>query len=89
MVLDFMTPETETSHQYFWGMARNFDIDDQGFTARFKQQQSGVFQEDKIILEAQQNAIRKNPDLRLQGYSIDQGGVRARQMIKRAIAAGS
>ena len=87
MVVDFMTPETETTHHYFWGMARNFDIDDAGFTARFKSQQGGVFAEDKEILEAQQNAINANSDMKLNAYSIDQGGVRARRIIDKAIAA--
>jgi len=87
IVVDFMTPESETSHHYFWGMARNFDIDDAGFTARFKRQQGGVFAEDRAILEAQQAAILANPDLKLQAYRIDEGGVRARQLIARAKAA--
>jgi phenylpropionate dioxygenase-like ring-hydroxylating dioxygenase large terminal subunit len=86
-VIDFMTPETATSHHYFWGMARNFDIDDAGFTERFKRQQGGVFAEDKELLEAQQRAIAANPDLKLMAYRIDEGGVRARQLIARAIAA--
>ena len=85
MVIDFMTPESETSHHYFWGMARNFNIDDAGFTARFKTQQGQVFAEDKVILEAQQAAILTNPDMKLNAYSIDQGGVRARRIIEHAI----
>jgi len=85
MVIDCMTPETETSHHYFWGMARNFDIDDTGFTVRFREQQRGVFAEDKVILEAQQRAIAANPDLRLAAYRIDEGGVRARQIIARKL----
>ena len=88
MVIDFMTPESETSHHYFWGVARNFDIEDAGFTARFKAQQGGVFAEDKEILEAQQSAILNNPDMKLSAYRIDEGGVRSRQLIARAIAAG-
>jgi phenylpropionate dioxygenase-like ring-hydroxylating dioxygenase large terminal subunit len=88
MVIDFMTPESETSHHYFWGMARNFDIEDAGFTARFKAQQGGVFAEDKEILEAQQSAILNNPDMKLSAYRIDEGGVRSRQLIARAIVAG-
>ena len=87
MVVDFMTPETETTMHYFWGMARSFDIDDAGFTARFKRQQGGVFAEDKEILEAQQQSILANPGLRLNAYNIDQGGVRARQIIDRLIRA--
>jgi vanillate O-demethylase monooxygenase subunit len=87
MVIDFMTPESETSHHYFWGMARNFDVDDSGFTARFKRQQGGVFAEDRDILEAQQKAIAANPDLALAAFGIDEGGVRARQWIARAMKA--
>lgn len=87
MVVDFMTPETETTHHYFWGMARNYDLDDAGFTARLKRAQGAVFAEDKEILEAQQQAIAANPDMRLSAYRIDEGGVRARQIIARAIKA--
>ena len=86
-VIDAMTPETETSTHYFWGMARNFDIDDAGFTARFRQQQGRVFAEDVEVLEAQQRSIAANPDMKLRGYSIDQGSVRARQIIARLKAA--
>lgn len=89
MVIDFMTPESETTHHYFWGMARNFDIGDPGFTARFKAQQGGVFLQDKEVLEAQQRAIVANPDLRLAAYRIDEGGTRARQIIARAIKGAS
>ncbi|MDO6415558.1 aromatic ring-hydroxylating dioxygenase subunit alpha [Sphingomonas sp. BIUV-7] len=87
-VIDSMTPETGTSCHYFWGMARNFDISDQGFTARFKRQQGGVFAEDIEILEAQQRSILANPDLKLRAYAIDGGGVRARRVIERDIQGG-
>jgi phenylpropionate dioxygenase-like ring-hydroxylating dioxygenase large terminal subunit len=85
-VIDSMTPEGEGSFHYFWGMARNFDIHDTGFTARFKRQQGGVFAEDIEVLEAQQRSIDANPDMKLRAYSIDGGGVRARRVIDRAIA---
>jgi vanillate O-demethylase monooxygenase subunit len=84
-VIDFMTPESDASMHYFWGMARSFRTEDSGFTARFKSAQSSVFAEDKDILEAQQRAILANPDLRLNALNIDQGGVRARQIIARVI----
>lgn len=85
MVIDGITPETPTSCHYFWGMARNFDIHDTGFTARFKRQQGGVFAEDVEILEAQQAAILANPDMKLRAYSIDQGAVKARRVIERLV----
>jgi vanillate O-demethylase monooxygenase subunit len=86
-VIDALTPETETSSHYFWGMARNFDLSDTGFTARFKAQQGRVFQEDVEILEAQQRSMGANPDMKLRAYSIDQGGVRARRIIERLASA--
>ena len=82
-VIDGLTPETETSCHYFWGMARNFEIDDVGFSQRFKTQQGGVFLEDVAILEAQQRSIEHNPEMKLRGYSIDQGGVKARAVIRK------
>ena len=45
-----------------------------------------MFAEDREILEAQQRAIASNPDLSLTAYRIDEGGVRSRQQIARAIA---
>ncbi|MEY4268988.1 MAG: hypothetical protein RLZZ58_204, partial [Pseudomonadota bacterium] len=82
-VIDVMTPQDATNTHYFWGMARNFAIDDPGFGARFKAQQGVVFAEDVEILEAQQRSIAANPAQKLAAYAIDQGGVRARQMIER------
>lgn len=87
MVIDALTPQDETHTHYFWGMARNFDVSDAGFTARFKAQQGGVFAEDVEVLEAQQRSIAANPHMKLRAYSIDQGGMRARQVIDRLIRA--
>jgi vanillate O-demethylase monooxygenase subunit len=84
-VIDALTPESAGTSHYFWGMARNFDTQDAGFTARFKTQQGGVFREDIAILEAQQASIERNPDLRLRSYNIDSGGTRARLVIERLI----
>ena len=46
IVVNLMTPETETSTWYFWGMTRNFDIDDRGLTGRIRDAQAKVFGED-------------------------------------------
>jgi hypothetical protein len=42
--------------------------------------------EDVAILEAQQRSILANTGLKLKSFSIDTGGVRARQVIARLIA---
>jgi vanillate O-demethylase monooxygenase subunit len=82
-VIDAMTPETETTTHYFWGMARSFDIHDAGVTGRMKAQQSAVFDEDVEVLELQQRSIAANPDMRLRSLSIDAGGAHARRILDR------
>lgn len=84
-VIDSMTPETETSCHYFWGMARNFDIENQGLTARIKDGQSRIFDEDIEILERQQRSIAENPDMTLRILSIDSGGSRARRILEKLV----
>jgi len=85
MVVDLMTPETENSTWYFWGMARNFEIEDHGLTLRIKDAQSKVFAEDLDVLESQQRNIEARPAQKLISLNIDSGGVRARRLIGQAI----
>jgi vanillate O-demethylase monooxygenase subunit len=56
-----MTPETETTTWYHWGMGRNFQLDDRGLTFRIRDGQAAVFAEDLVILEAQQQSILRRP----------------------------
>lgn len=87
IVVDFITPETETSHWYFWGMARNFKVEDAALTDKIRQGQSGIFSEDLEMLERQQKNLDRHKDRKLLKLNIDAGGVRSRMMIDRAIAA--
>jgi vanillate O-demethylase monooxygenase subunit len=64
-------------------MARNFDIDDAGVTARLKASQGRIFAEDVEILERQQQSILANPDMSLRALSIDSGGAHSRRVIER------
>ncbi|NNC38326.1 MAG: aromatic ring-hydroxylating dioxygenase subunit alpha [Acidimicrobiales bacterium] len=82
-VVDSMTPETETTCHYFWGMVRNFRIEDQGLTDRIKNGQFKIFSEDIDILEGQQISIADNPDMALRVLSIDSGGTHARRVIEK------
>jgi len=85
-VIDSMTPETETTTHYFWGMARNFRIDDPGLTERLKANQRRIFSEDIEVLERQQRSIADNPDMKLRKLSIDSGGAHARRIINELAA---
>jgi vanillate O-demethylase monooxygenase subunit len=87
IVVDFLTPETETSMWYFWGMARNFNVKDTNLTAQIRDGQAKVFAEDTAVLEAQQSNLLKYPERRLLMLNIDAGGVQSRKIIDRLIAA--
>jgi phenylpropionate dioxygenase-like ring-hydroxylating dioxygenase large terminal subunit len=86
VVVNFMSPESETSCWYYWGMARKFGVGDADLSERMRQSQAGVFAEDVVVLEAQQKAIDMRPDARLVTLAIDAGGAHARRLIERAVA---
>lgn len=53
-----VTPETETSTHYFWGLARDFDIDNDALTQQFSATTSAIFKnEDQWMLEGQQQML--------------------------------
>jgi vanillate O-demethylase monooxygenase subunit len=87
VVVDFLTPETDTTMWYFWGMARNFNPKDRNLTAQIREGQGKVFAEDKGVLEAQQRNLLDYPSRRLLMLNIDAGGVQARKIIDRLVAA--
>jgi vanillate O-demethylase monooxygenase subunit len=87
IVVDFITPETETSMWYFWGMARNFNVKDTNLTAQIREGQGKVFAEDTEVLEQQQRNLTLHPDRKLLMLNIDAGGVQARRIIDRWLAA--
>jgi vanillate O-demethylase monooxygenase subunit len=86
VVVDFLTPETDTTMWYFWGMARNFNPGDANLTAQIRTGQGQVFAEDTAVLEAQQRNLLAYPDRRLLMLNIDAGGVQARRVIDRLLA---
>jgi vanillate O-demethylase monooxygenase subunit len=86
IVVDFLTPETETTMWYFWGMARNFNPKDKALTAQIREGQAKVFAEDTAVLEAQQRNLLLHPQRKLLMLNIDAGGVQSRRIIDRLIA---
>ncbi|BBI54691.1 hypothetical protein HORIV_71120 [Vreelandella olivaria] len=73
IVVDFITPESDTSIWYFWGMARNFKPEDQALTDKIREGQGKIFEEDLEMLEAQQRNLLKYPDRQLLKLNIDGG----------------
>ncbi|GLU30438.1 aromatic ring-hydroxylating dioxygenase subunit alpha [Trinickia caryophylli] len=87
IVVDFITPETENSIWYFWGMARNFRPDDAALTASIKEGQGKIFSEDLEMLERQQRNLETWPGRDLLKLNIDAGGVLSRKVLDRLLAA--
>ena len=87
IVVDFITPETDTSIWYFWGMARNFNAKDKALTASIREGQGKIFAEDLEMLERQQRNLLDWPQRRLLMLNIDAGGVQSRRVLDRLIAA--
>ena len=86
VVVDFITPETETSHWYHWGMARQFKPEDASLTDKIRAGQGGIFNEDMEMLQLQQANISQWPDRKLLMLNIDSGGVQSRRIIDRLLA---
>ncbi len=87
IVVDFITPNTETSIWYFWGMARNFRPDDKALTAKIREGQGKIFAEDREMLELQQRNHSAQPGRKLLSLNTDSGGMQARRIIERLVAA--
>ncbi len=87
IVVDIITPETETSCWYFWGLARNFNVTDTALTDEVRKSQGKIFAEDLEVLESQQRSLLENPGRRLMNLNIDAGGVHARRVIERMASA--
>ena len=85
-VIDFITPETETSIHYFWGMARKFNPKDKALTATIREGQGKIFAEDLEMLERQQKNLLTYPERALLMLNIDAGGVQSRKIIDRLLA---
>jgi vanillate O-demethylase monooxygenase subunit len=86
VVVDFITPETETSHWYHWGMARQFKPEDAALTDKIRAGQGGIFNEDMEMLQLQQANISQWPERKLLMLNIDSGGVQSRRIIDRLLA---
>ena len=82
VVVDFITPETDTSIWYFWGMARNFNVKDRALTASIRDGQHSIFSEDLAVLEGQQRNLLAHPERALLSLNTDAGGVMARRVLK-------
>jgi vanillate O-demethylase monooxygenase subunit len=86
LVLNTITPETETSCHYFWAFCRNYKLGEQRRTHELRAGVAEIFKQDEIILEAQQRAIDANPGREFYNLNIDAGAMWARRLTDQMVA---
>jgi len=87
-VLNALTPETDRTTHYFWGLVRNFAREDDGVTETQQTLNRNTFLEDLTILELQQELLDCRPEgWRPLATPNDAGCVQAERMLNRLIEA--
>ena len=66
-----ITPETAATSHYFWVYARNFALDSEAVTAQIRATAQQTFEEDRVILEAQQRSMDRAPGAPLMNIAVD------------------
>jgi len=82
-ILNLITPETDTSSHYFWGIARAYQHDDEALTAYIQEQIYYTFDQDKVVLEAQQRNLADSPFP--VALRTDAGPIQARKLIDELV----
>jgi vanillate monooxygenase len=87
-VLNLITPETRRSSHYFWGIVRQFRMDDPALDDIIRDGIIRTFDQDKAVLEAQQRALGPDPDSAVFPVSIrvDAGPMQGRKLVQSCIA---
>ena len=82
-----IAPATDTTCHYFWNFVRKFRREDADLTRALNIAHvnggTGVYDQDHVVLEAQQKAISANPRTPFYNLNIDAGALWARKAIDR------
>ncbi|WP_349259327.1 hypothetical protein [Candidatus Binatus sp.] len=81
-----ITPETENSSYYFWSSANGYSRDDPSATRQLFDEIARTFEQDKAVLEAQQERLLELPDGPLVEIHGDAARIHARRAVDRLIA---
>jgi phenylpropionate dioxygenase-like ring-hydroxylating dioxygenase large terminal subunit len=84
-VLNTMTPETDGTCWYFWAFSRNYKTLEQRRTHELREGVAHIFQQDEVILEAQQRAIDENPGREFYNLNIDSGAMWSRRITDKMV----
>jgi vanillate O-demethylase monooxygenase subunit len=86
IIYDTITPETDTTCHYFWAISRDYGVDDKKMTEMGFKSTSAAFDEDKVMLEAEQRIISMDPSAPEVDVIGDQGSLGARRIIEKLLA---
>lgn len=81
-----VTPETDSTTNYFWAVTHESLADDPAAAAEFHRQCHVVINEDLAIFGAQQRILEQQPDARTIDIRYDVGPMQARRLIDRLLA---
>ena len=85
-VLNTITPSTASTCMYFWSLVRNHHLRDPALTTQLREANARIFEEDRAVIEAQQQSIDAHPGQALQNLNIDAGSLWARRLIETLVA---
>jgi phenylpropionate dioxygenase-like ring-hydroxylating dioxygenase large terminal subunit len=80
-----LTPETETTTNYFFSAAHNYKVDRPEATTQLFREIKATVDEDVIVLEAQQAMLSNGPRREFVGIKFDAGPTQARRVIEQLI----
>lgn len=85
--MHLITPETEHTSHYFWGVARNFRLDDAAVSAGMKKSVNHTFDEDREMLELQDAQMRAEgmPQIPQMAVNVDIAPVQGRRLLAAMI----
>jgi len=87
VVLNHLTPETERTTHYFWAITRRLRVDDAELTELLGRLNRMAFEEDAVILRAQQRMVDVDPDAPLVNLAADKAVNEARRILRRKMEA--
>jgi phenylpropionate dioxygenase-like ring-hydroxylating dioxygenase large terminal subunit len=80
-----VTPEDERSSHFFWTYAHNFNIDNPEFTAKLADRIAEGFEEDRLMIEAQQKVVDESGDDAMAFILADNGLALGRKLIEKRL----
>ncbi len=85
--IHIITPETDHSAHYIWGLARNFRIDDTELNDSLYEATTQTFSEDRELLETQDRRLQAEnmPKLPQMSVKVDAGPVQGRRLLEAMI----